>query len=259
MTKNNVPLGLGALILGIVSLAYGDFVLPWRPTLEGEALRMTINHASALLLVIAGMAIAFERTAALGALLLASFYALCIPVLHAPRVFEQPANVAMWLGVSETLALVTGGFVAWLMSSTAPARRPLLVRVAQATFALCLAQFGHSHFVYADFTAGMVPAWIPFPLFWAYATGCGHVAASLSLLSGIATRLSTTLLAAMFACFVVLLHLPRVLADPANRAEWVMLGVSTSLLGAAWIIRTSVAKPLTSPEQDRIRATESTC
>lgn len=259
MTRTTLPFGLGALILGAVALLYGDFALPWRPALEGESLRIAANYASAVLLVGAGVVITFDRFSALAALVLASFYALCIPVLHAPRVLAQPANVSMWLGVSETLALVTGGFVAWVMSGLRSARRPMLVRAGQMMFALCLVQFGQSHFVYADFTAGMVPAWIAFPIFWAYATGCAHVAAGLSLLSGIATRLSTTLLAAMFTCFVVLLHVPRVVADPANRAEWVMLGMSTSLLGAAWIVRTCVARPLTSPERDGIRATESTC
>ena len=103
---------------------------------------------------------------------------------------------------------------------------------------LGLLVFGLAHFVYDDFSATMIPRWMPAPPFWVYLTGCGHLAAGLSLISGVATRLATTLLSAMFACFVLLLHLPRVVSDPGSRVEWIMLGVSTSLTGAAWIVRT---------------------
>lgn len=92
----------------------------------------------------------------------------------------------------------------------------------------------------------MIPRWIPFPLFWAYVTGCGHVAAGLSLVSGIAVRLASTLLAAMLACFVILLHIPRVLADPASRIEWTMLAIAMSLTGAAWIMRTAMVQTMAS-------------
>jgi uncharacterized membrane protein len=135
-----------------------------------------------------------------------------------------------------------GGGVAWALSDAGSSRRAFIVRAAQVTFGGCLLVFGLSHFIYADFTATMIPGWLPFPLFWAYATGCGHVAAGLSFISGIAVRLASTLLAAMFACFVALLHLPGVFADPASRIEWTMLGVATSLTGAAWIVRTAIAQ-----------------
>jgi len=77
---------------------------------------------------------------------------------------------------------------------------------------------------------------LPPALFWVYLTGAGHVAAGLSFVSGIATRLASFWLTIMFACFVVLLHLPCVVADPTNRIEWTMLGIATSLTGAAWIL-----------------------
>jgi uncharacterized membrane protein YphA (DoxX/SURF4 family) len=126
-------------------------------------------------------------------------------------------------------------------------RQALVARVSRVAFGCCLLVFGIAHFVYADFTATMIPGWLPMPLFWAYFTGCGHLAAGISLVSGIAARLGSTLLAAMFACFVVLLHLPRVFANPTNRVEWTMLGIATSLTGAAWIVRTALARGWSSP------------
>jgi uncharacterized membrane protein YphA (DoxX/SURF4 family) len=78
---------------------------------------------------------------------------------------------------------------------------------------------------------------MPARLFWAYATGAGHAAAGLAILSGIQRRLAATLLAAMCGCFVLLLHAPRVAAAPTSRFEWTMLFVALSITGAAWLIR----------------------
>ena len=125
-----------------------------------------------------------------------------------------------------------------LVSSTAGALRKTLSRIARIVAGLSACVFGFAHFNYIDFTASMVPAWIP-PngVFWAWATGAGHLAAGLSLVSGIRARLAATLLAGMMASFVVLLHLPRVVAAPDQHVEWIMLGVSSMLAGAAWLLR----------------------
>lgn len=104
-------------------------------------------------------------------------------------------------------------------------------------FGLSALVFGTSHFVYADFTAAMVPEWMPARLFWAYATGAGHVAAGLALLSGIRARLAATWLAAMAASFVLLVHVPRVIAAPSSQLEWTMLCMATLIAGSAWIMR----------------------
>ena len=45
--------------------------------------------------------------------------------------------------------------------------------------------FGLSHFAYADFTASMIPAWMPARLILAYVTGAAHLAAGAALLLGV--------------------------------------------------------------------------
>jgi len=58
----------------------------------------------------------------------------------------------------------------------------------------------------------------------------------LSVISGVLAWLGSVLLALMFSLFVLLLHIPRTLADPANRIEWTMLFHATALTGAAWLM-----------------------
>jgi hypothetical protein len=59
--------------------------------------------------------------------------------------------------------------------------------------------------------------------------------------------------AAMCACFVVLLHIPRVIAAPTSQIEWTMTCIALSITGAAWIIRsytnTPVSVLVTRPER----------
>jgi hypothetical protein len=49
--------------------------------------------------------------------------------------------------------------------------------------------------------------------------------------------MGATLLAAMMAAFVVMVHIPRIFASPDEQVEWIMLGVALSLSGAAWLVR----------------------
>ena len=62
------------------------------------------------------------------------------------------------------------------------------VRMAQALFGLTCVFYGWSHFKYADYTATMVPVWLPGRLAFAYATGAGHVAAGVALVVGVLPR-----------------------------------------------------------------------
>jgi uncharacterized membrane protein len=108
--------------------------------------------------------------------------------------------------------------------------------------AACLV-FGVSHFLYADFTAQMVPAFLPFHLPLAYITGAGHFAAGLALISGVLSRLAAVCEAAMMSLFVVLVHIPMVVAPiPADMTQlfWTMLCVACALSGAAWLLAASL-------------------
>jgi uncharacterized membrane protein len=241
-TRNHaLAFSVGSLIIAVVGLIFADFALQWQPVPADIPLRTVLAYVANTLLLVLAVATLLPRTARTAMAALACFYSIWAIVLHAPRVIMEPRNVSIWLGLAEISALAAGGWMAWLIQQP-HASHARWIRPAQVVFSACLLVFGLSHFVYADFTATMIPSWLPFPLFWTYMTGVGHVAAGLSLLTNIAARLASTLLAAMFASFVLLLHLPRVFASPTVHAEWLMLGVATALTGAAWIVRATTAR-----------------
>jgi uncharacterized membrane protein len=106
--------------------------------------------------------------------------------------------------------------------------------------------FGLSHFVYAGFTADMIPHWLPLRLGLAYATGAGHLAAGLALLLGIRPRLAATLEALMMSSFVLLVHVPSLLQmpppgwAPTLRVQLTALFWASALAGSAWIMARSL-------------------
>lgn len=226
-------LGLGAITLGVVSAVFGAYALQWQPVPESWPGAQVGPYVSAGILILAGLATVWKRSATWGARALAVFFGAWVVALHGPRVMAAPTDPLMWLGFCEILAMASG---ALMLTATINGNTPVKV-VARVVFALCPLVFGASHFLYPEFTASMVPAWIPpSQMVWAYATGAGHVAAGLAILTGVLARPAAGLLTLMFASFVVTLHGPRVMADTGNHAEWVMLGVALTLTGAAWAI-----------------------
>jgi uncharacterized membrane protein YphA (DoxX/SURF4 family) len=84
-------------------------------------------------------------------------------------------------------------------------------------YAAPLAAFGTEHFTLTQAIASLIPAWIPWHLFWAYMVGAGFIAAALSMVTKIQARLSSGLLALTFFFFVVLMDAPAWLQNPRDR------------------------------------------
>jgi len=236
MNTNAIPFALGAILLGAVGIWFHDFALQWQPVPAGFPMRNQFAIVTGLLLILGGGETLSGKFARAGGVLLACIYGLWVVILHVPLVLAKPSDFGTWNGVAEIVFMIAGAVTLY-----AAAAGPVSDRLAHG---VCIATglsaliFGAAHFKYAGFTATMVPAWIPpNQIFWAYATGVAHLAAGLSLLSGIRARLGATLLAVMMALFVVLVHVPRVVAAPDEQLQWIMLGVALSLSGSAWLVR----------------------
>ena len=236
MNYNSALYAFGAILLGVVTLCFGDFALQWQPVPAGIGMRTPLVYLSALLLLAGGGALLVRRWERSGALLLAVFYGTWVVALHLPRAFAAAGHIYAWNGPAEITYLAMGAVV--LVATSAGSMRKTLILVSRILAGASAVVFGFTHFNYIDITATFVPAWIPpSTVFWAWATGAGHLAAGLALLSGFQARLAVTLHAAMMASFVALVHIPRVIADPHKHDEWIMLAISSGLTGAAWLIR----------------------
>lgn len=84
-------------------------------------------------------------------------------------------------------------------------------------YAAPLGAFGTEHFTLTKAIASIIPAWIPWHMFWAYFVGACFIAASLSMVTRIQPRLSASLVALTFFLFVVLMDIPGSLRNPHDR------------------------------------------
>jgi uncharacterized membrane protein YphA (DoxX/SURF4 family) len=236
MNKHVLLFALGAILLGAVGIWFHEFAMQWQPVPAGVPGRAPLAIAAGLILVAGGAAILAPKFERHGAWLLAGFIGLWTLVLNVPPAVASYAHIGAWNSPAE-IAFMTMGALA-LASSHTGARRKVLSLIARVVAGVSACVFGFAHFNYIDFTATFVPAWIPpSQVFWAWATGAGHLAAGLALITGIQARLAAALLAGMMGSFVLLVHLPRVIGAPDQHVEWIMLGVSSMLAGSALLVR----------------------
>ncbi len=90
-------------------------------------------------------------------------------------------------------------------------------------YAAPIAAFGTEHFTINKIIASMVPKVVPWHVFWAYFIGACFIAAGVSLVTKIQTRLSASLLALTFFIFVALMDAPGWARNPGNRFALALL------------------------------------
>ena len=123
------------------------------------------------------------------------------------------------LSYSVAGAIFAIGLITIFLRGDWPKARGLdkLILFGPIFYAAPLAGFGTEHFTLTNVIASLVPAWIPWHLFWTYLVGACFIAAALSLVTGIQARLSASLLALTFFFFVVLMDLHFWIRHPYNR------------------------------------------
>jgi len=247
--------GVGVMALGMVCLAWGDFVLG-QPVPKGFPIRTALAYAAGAFLLVAGGAVEWRRTAAWGAAALTAYYALIVVMLMNGRLLlAHYAQFGTYSGIAEQLSIAAGGLIVYASTANlnvAPAVR--LTRLGRWAFGVCALLFGGAHFVYMNLTAPLVPKWLPpGQEFWGYATGVGHVAAGVALLTGVQARLAAILLTAMLACFALLVHEPMLVANPSSHMNWTESAVNLAITGAAWVVADSLRDGQSSSWQARVR------
>jgi len=137
-----------------------------------------------------------------------------------------------WLWFAGLVILVCGLFTA-RKSIWSAGGLEKLVAMGPAFFASPLAAFGTEHLLYARSIASIIPAWIPAHLFWTYFVGCALICGGAALALRIYPHLVAALLGFMFVCFVLMIHIPNVAAQPNNRIFWALVFRDLSFGGGA--------------------------
>lgn len=237
MGPGRALLALAMAALGLRGLAFGDFAGTWQriPIAHLPAQDFFV-HFAALVELATGIGILVPRTAKISAGVMATFALLWMVLLKFPAVIYAPAMEATWLGAGEIAAILAGAWAVFA-SLAKPDGRLLAgrngMRNARLLLVLALPTIGLSHYVYADITAGFVPAWLPWRHGWAYLTGAGSLAAAIGILFAMWPRLAATLEAAMLGVITLLVWLPPLLAQWHDSGAWSAFLMSSAIAAGA--------------------------
>jgi uncharacterized membrane protein YphA (DoxX/SURF4 family) len=229
--------GLSSLFLGLVGLAVLDWSALAHLAPGHLPARPLTGLIGGLVLACSGVAMTLDRrTASIGALTAAAWFSYGAVT----GLWASPARAwsdwAIWQNVAESAAMGLGALTAWALCGTSP-HRITVAFLARIAFGYCLVVFGVSHFVYLKYTAALVPVWLPpGQTLWAQITGAAQIAAGLAMISGLRAWLAAVSLAAMYAVFGLLVHLPMLLHAPRDHFEWIENATNLTLLAAAWCV-----------------------
>ncbi len=105
--------------------------------------------------------------------------------------------------------------------------------VARLIYAVPLAVFGLLHLMNGSAMSGIVPAFLPFKVFWVYFTGLALIAAAISIIAKKYDKLAALLLGIMLALFAFLVHFPGVLNPETMQMSMPSFLKDLALAGAA--------------------------
>ena len=106
--------------------------------------------------------------------------------------------------------------------------------------ATALAIFAAEHFLAARDLMGIVPRWLPGPLFWTYFVGVAWQAAAISFITWRNVEWSAALTALMMLIIVVTIDLPQVPKMVHERLFWTLTVRETCFAGGAMVLAGSV-------------------
>jgi len=207
--------------LAILSLTYVDSAPLGQALPAGIPEREIWLYGSASLLLAASAGLLFSRTA-LPSVLIISAHEAAWAITCTPRILSNPLGVGAWYGFCEALTSLVGPGILWVtfrlraFGFEMPISTEPTVRAARVVFGLTCVFYGWSHFAYAEYTAGMVPTWLPGRWDSRTSPGLSHVAAGAGLVVGSLPRLAASLEALMMSLFGLLVWAPSFSHSPAR-------------------------------------------
>ncbi len=231
---------------GIMGLVEGGFTAIWEGAPESTPEREVLAYLCALVSLTAGLGLLWRRTAGFAARVLFFALLLWLCLFKIPVIIQHPLEEVVYQSSGQNAVMVAGAWVLYARFATDWEKQRLSfatgdngVRLARGLYALALVAFGLSHFVYLNMTAPLVPAWLGWPVGWAYFTGGAYLLASLAILVGVLDRLAAALSAWQMGLFVPLVWLPIAVSGHMSDFQWGELVITCALAASALVIADS--------------------
>lgn len=239
MTKalyGRVVFGVSAVMFGVVGLMWrGSDMWQYLHGIHGAA-GTIVAWCLTIAQIAGGIGILFPRTARVGSIVLGFTFVL-FGLAAVPGILRAPTAYVQYGNFFEKFCIVCGALAVYAATEPKIARSATLGRVARLGLGLCAISFALSQIVYLQFTASLVPKWIPpNQMFWAVTTTVAFVLAAVAILINRQARLALRLMALMLALFGVLVWVPHLIAHPAALANWSEFADTFLIAGATWVV-----------------------
>jgi uncharacterized membrane protein len=248
--------------LGAEHFVYREFVTGRAPAWPfDESLGVAWAYLSGLVVVLTSSAILLGKHGRVAAVSLSALIIVWALARHIPVVIASDVLAPEWTKAVKALAFAGGALV---MAATFPEVRTAsdsafsrLINARRGFVmagTICLAVFmvnnGSQHFIYEEFVATLVPAWIPGgQMFWTYASAVLLFCGALGMFYPPTASLAALLTALMVFAWVWLVHVPQISASTsANIAVFeapAIAGIAFVL--ASLLTRTRRVEPVAAP------------
>src|SRR6201996_2707148 len=162
------------------------------------------------------------------------------PASYSPRSQGRSMALLTWgMIVTGIAALIAGLVLVRSRFRTASGADRILV-LGPVFEAVALAIFAAEHFLAARDLMGIVPRWLPGPLFWTYFFGAALLAAAISFIAWRYVRWSASLLALLFLIIVATIDLPNLPKNAHERLFWTLTVRETAFAGGAMVLAGSL-------------------
>jgi len=149
-------------------------------------------------------------------------------------------SVEVWGMVVTGVAVLVAGLILVRVRFRAASGVEKILVLGPVFEAVALAIFAAEHFLAARDLMGIVPRWLPAPLFWTYFVGVAWLAAAISFIIWRHVRWSATLTALMMLIIVITIDFPNVPKLLHQRIFWILTVRETCFAGGAMVLAGSV-------------------
>jgi hypothetical protein len=228
-----VVFGASAVLFGVIALMWHD-ADTWQSL--GEFWKLPsgtfIGEAIMVALLVGGVGLLLPQTARPASIVLIFVYSLC-SLACVPGIIAHPKIYAEYGSFFEQFSLLCGAFAVL----AAIGGNKALGRIARVGLGLCAISFTLAQVFYLQFTASLVPTWIPpSQMFWTILTTIAFGLAAIAILINAQARLAMRLMTLMLALFGLLVWVPQVIAHPEAHGNWSEFALNFLITGAAWMV-----------------------
>jgi uncharacterized membrane protein len=249
MPKWLLPVGRAFYAIGLIGIGVQHFIFAnfipvvvalWPAWMPGRQLPAYVVGTA---LIVAGAAILFNFEGRRVAVVTGAAFLLLVVVAHIPgQLMAYPWHLGVWTNAFKALTFAGG---AWITARSFEEGLPSsdgsprwMLAAGRSFFAITLVVFGADHFIYSAFVASLVPSWIAGHLFWTYFAGVALIAGGVGMMVRFTTRIASLMVGIMIFLWLLMLHIPRAIADPRRGLgnEWTSVFEALAFSGIGFML-----------------------